>query len=55
MYTHPVLDWSVADSFACECRLEQYESAEVKGASAGLVEQSKNLLMHNWRGFAVSS
>lgn len=32
--------------------LEQYASQDVKGAAAGLVEQSKNLLLHNWRGFA---
>jgi len=31
--------------------LEQYQSAAVKGAAAGLVAQSKDLLMRNWRGF----
>ena len=31
--------------------LEQYESDVVKGAAAGLIEQSKNLLMRNWLGY----
>lgn len=35
--------------------LEQYNSSVVQAAAAGLVAQSKNLLMHNWRGYDGSN
>ena len=35
--------------------LERYESSAVKGAAAGLVTQSTNLLMRNWRGYEGSN
>ena len=35
--------------------LEQYESAVVRGAAAGLVAQSRDLLMRNWRGYDGSN
>lgn len=35
--------------------MEQYKSTVVRDAAAGLVAQSKNLLMRNWRGFDGSN
>ena len=33
--------------------LEQYTSAEAKGAAAGLVAQSKALLLKEWHGYVT--